>query len=418
MLEPTLLATIITSFIQTASQAIAASTPQLISQYLQGKDNERSRQAEAVYMQRQAEAAYMQRQAERESEITEIQNKLALQEIEIANNFHIAKAEAERGERALEITEKSLELKKEELNLTKERLQQDKQISQEQRRQVERALVLREKELQLMREEITEKQNLGYLYLGIMREKTAKEIELKLTEIQANWDKENWSGILSREEMQQILVKEQKKHRLLMIVSPPDIDDCSDFNRLLYKEVRSELKEFLEKHYPLNSDFCPVEYYSEFFKSSVFNTEVKQLEEHLAPVPTGVIYSDITDQNVYFHISFWGFQEPLNLTLPWNWQEEKQKLILEGLSENESIKMIRRAIVKIHQFIAAFLADLYYLNINPLHEPRLFEMESELPADWVQVNFKFLRDIQRNKLAEHQQELKKPKFEPIKRFTY
>ncbi|MFN6496775.1 MAG: hypothetical protein RMX65_007165 [Nostoc sp. DedQUE01] len=92
MLEPTLLATIITSFIQTASQAIAASTPQLISQYLQGKDNERSRQAEAVYMQRQAEAAYMQRQAERESEITEIQNKLALQEIEIANNFQIAKA--------------------------------------------------------------------------------------------------------------------------------------------------------------------------------------------------------------------------------------------------------------------------------------------------------------------------------------
>lgn len=368
---------------------------------------------------RQAEAEYLRGKTKREEELLNIQTDLAnMREVEVRANIEIAKAQAEREDRALEISEKTLQLKKQELELAKARLRQDKQITEDQRKQVERALNLRERELQLMAEEMTARRQLSYLYLDLMRENKAKDIDLKLTEIQANWDRENWSGILSREEMQQILVQGQKKHRLLMIVSPPDIEDCSDFNSHLHKEVRSELKQFLEQYYPLNSEISPVEYYGKFFKSSVFDTEVKQLEKDLTPIPTVVIYSDVTDQNVYFHVSFWGLSEPLSLTLPWNWEQEKEKLMAGGISQEESVKMIRQAIVKIHQLIAAFLADLYYLNINPLHQPRLFEMESELPSEWINVNFAVLRDIQREKLAEYQQELEKSKFEPIDRFIY
>jgi hypothetical protein len=132
-----------------------------------------------------------------------------------------------------------------------------------------------------------------------------------------------------------------------------------------------------------------------------------------------VIYSDITDQKVYFHVNFWGLEESLSVTLPWNWKEEQQKLMSEGLSEQDSLQTVRQSIVKIHQLVAAFLADLYYLNINPLHQPRLFEMEADIPIEWMETNLRILREIQEEKLAEYQAELEKvqqPKYQPIERF--
>jgi hypothetical protein len=390
---------------------------------------------------RQAEIEYQRGRAKREQQLVKIQADLAkMREIEIKAGIEIAAAEAEREERALdlqelrfkadmqivaaqvereeralEISERTLQLKKQELELAKARLRQEGKIAEAHREQVERALQLREQELQLMAEELTERRKLSYLYLDLMREKEAKEIELKLTEIQAKWDRENWSGILSREEMRQILVEGQKKHRLLMLVSPPDIsEDCpQSFRRNLQMEVRSELKEFIQRHYPFNSDLCPVEFYGKFFKHSVFDAEAKQLERDLAPVSTVIIYSDITDQNVYFHISFWGLQEPISLTLPsWNWAKEKEKLEAEGKTETASFLIIRQSIVKIHQLLAAFLADFYYLNINPTHEPRLFQLEDDLPLEWVHTHFDDLREMQREKLAE----FNRPKYKPITRF--
>ncbi|MBE9145797.1 hypothetical protein [Planktothrix mougeotii] len=366
-----------------------------------------------------AESLYLKGKAEREQELLNIQADLAnMREIEVRANLEIAKAEAEREDRALIISERTLKLKQQELELAKARLKQEKQISLAQQQQIEWGLKLKERELELMAEELAEQQKLGYLHLEQRREQTAQKVNLKLREIQANWDRENWSGILSREEMKQILMNGQNKHRLLILLSPPDIEDCDQFNSHLPKQVRSEVKEFLEKNYPLNDDICPVEFYGKFFKSSVFDTEVKQLAIDLAAVPTVVIYSDITDENVYFHITCWGLEDSLSLTLPWNWEEEKQRLKLEGMNEDEIIKAIRQSIVKIHQLISAFLADLYYLNINPLHQPRLFQIETDLPSDWVSDHFGVLQDIQQQKLAEYYKNIEQPKFEPIPRFIY
>lgn len=368
---------------------------------------------------RKAEAEYLRGKTQREKELLNIQADLAnMREVEVRANIEIAKAQAEREDRALEISERTLQLKKQELDLAKSRLKQEVKIAEGQREQVEKALRLRERELQIMEEELTEKRNLSYLYLDILREQEALKIALKIQEIQSNWDLKNWAGIISREEMQKILIEGQKKHRLLMMISPPDIEDCPEFNTNLQKEVRSEVKDFLERYYPLN-DICPVEYYGKFFKTSIFDAEVKQLSSDLSPVPTVVIYSDITDQKVYFHVNFWGLEESLSVTLPWNWKEEQQKLMSEGLSEQDSLQTVRQSIVKIHQLVAAFLADLYYLNINPLHQPRLFEMEVDIPIEWMQTNLGILREIQQQKLAKYQAELEKeqqPKYQPIERF--
>jgi len=313
----------------------------------------------------------------------------------------IAAAQAEREERALEISERELQLKQEAFQLAKQRLQQEGQIAETQRQQVERALELRERELQILAEERTEKIRLSYLHLQILQQNKAIEIDLHLSTIQANWDQENWSGVLSRAEMKQILLEGREKPRLLMLVSPPDIEGCSEFNINLHKDVRGELKSFIENYYPLDSDLCPVEFYGRFFKRSVFDIEVKQYEKDLAPIPTVIIYSDVTDKKIFFYIHYWGFVEGVPLTLSWNWREERDKLEAEGKTEDESNSIIRDAIVKIHQLLAAFWSDLYYLQVNPHHEVRLFQLNEEFPAEWVQIQFETLKSFQQERLASY-----------------
>ncbi|MDJ1173231.1 hypothetical protein [Roseofilum capinflatum] len=369
----------------------------------------------------QAESEYFKRKNQREEELANIEADLAnMRETEILANIEIAKAEADREERFLGISNKNLQLRKQELALLKARLKEDIKHSEAQREQMECSLKLRQREVELMEEDIRERQKLSYLYLDAQRTHNANQVILKLTELQSNWDRENWAGIISREEMKRLLVESQSKHRLLIMISPPDIADSLEFNTHLQKQVRSEVKEFLEQNYPLHEDLCPVEYYGKFFKSSIFDAEVKQLESDLEPIPTLVIYSDVTDEKVYFHVYFWGLEETLPLTFPWNWQEEYQKLIAQGVSQENSLMAIRQSIVTIHQLIAAFLADLYYLSINPLHQPRLFEMDTDLPIEWIESNFGILREVQQQKLKEYEEEQKliEQENQIIKRFAY
>lgn len=350
---------------------------------------------------RKAEAEYLRGKANREQELVKLQSDLAtMREIEIKAGMEIAAAQADREERALEISEKDLQLKKQALQLAKERLQQESNLAEAQQQQAERALQLRERELEILAEERAARLQLSYLHLQLVQEHKAKDIDLKLQEIQAEWDKENWAGVLSREEMRQILREGREKHRLLMLVSPPDIEGCPEFDSNLHKAVRSELKQFMEKYYPLQSELCPVEFYGKFFKSSVFDIEVKQYERNLAPIPTVVIYSDVTNDKVYFHVHVWGLAELVPLTLTWDWREERDKLeASEGKTRDESLRIIQDAIVKSHQLLAAFFADLYYLQINPAHEIRLFQLEGDFPSEWLQSQFEALSNLQQQMQA-------------------
>lgn len=282
---------------------------------------------------RQAEIDYYNRREVREKELIQIQ------QLRLKTDIHIATAKAEREERAL----------------------------------------------QLKQEELDDRRKISALYLDLIREKTSQEIEIKKQEIQAIFDQQKWPGVLSRDELQRIFIEGQEKPRLLMLVPPPDIseDFPISFRDSLNKEIRNQLKIFLEKHYPLQDDLCPVEFYGKYFERSVFDAEVKQLETILSAVPTAIIYTDITDHEVYFNVRFWGLQKPISLSFePWNWEEVKRQLDEAGIDEKQSFRVIRQTIVSLHKLLAAFLADWYYLNIDPNYEPQLFNIDADIPSDW------------------------------------
>ncbi|OQW90613.1 MAG: hypothetical protein BWK79_19360 [Beggiatoa sp. IS2] len=174
-------------------------------------------------------------------------------------------------------------------------------------------------------------------HLDWLREQHVSEINLALQKIQADYDKEHWAGILSREETVSILVNGQKHHRLLVIVSEPDVSpSCPpSFANDLPKQLRGELKQFLEQLYPLNSGLCPIEFYGKFFKTAVFDTQVKQLETLLSAVPTVVIYSDLTDEKLFLHLRGWGLPMPLSQTISWDWETVQEQLQTSGFMKSK-----------------------------------------------------------------------------------
>jgi len=342
---------------------------------------------------RSQELQYLQDKAIRDQQLVTIQQNLAsMREIEVTVG--------------IEIASQDLSLRRQALDLAKERLQQEGTIAGVQLNQVERIIQLREDELKILAEELTEKRRVSNLHLQLVQQNKAVEIDLKLKELQSQWDQENWSGILSREEMQQILLEGRDQHRLLMLVSPLDIDGCSDFNKNLQKSVQGELKKFMEDNYPSDRGTCPVEFYGEFFKRSVSDAEVKQYERNLLPIPTIIIYSDVTDEKIYFYIHAWGLKKPETRTFVWNWLEERKKLeTSDGKTKEESLLIIQSAIIIVHQLLAAFCADLYYLQINPYHEIRLFQLKSDIPVEWLKSQFEILQNFQKTQLENYKASL-------------
>ena len=269
--------------------------------------------------------------------------------------------------------------------------------------------------LELQAQEQQDRLKLAALQRDLMRELQAKDIQIKLAEIQTIWDKDTWFSKLNREETKQILL--QRQHRLLILLSPPKISKrCPEtFCEDLPIEMRS-VGDFLRQHYPQQDVLRPVKFYSDYFTESIGDIDVERLQRILSPVPTTILYSDISDYAVTFRVGFWGFlnnqEVSLFSTKVFDWEEAKDALLASGVSEKKALRMIRQLIVAIHKLLAGFLADLYYLNIDPGYEPLLFKLKDELAEyglaeEWVQPYFDILQDIQRRQGEQYEQELKK-----------
>ncbi|MEG4840245.1 WD40 domain-containing protein [Microcoleus sp. B9-D4] len=234
-------------------------------------------------------------------------------------------------------------------------------------------------------QEVRDKRAISRLCRDLMREFQSEAIRVKLSEIQTLWDKDNWFSNLSRQETEQIL--QQQQHRLLLLVAPAKISqDCPDsFRHNLNIELPAKLRAFLNQHYPPHGELCPVQFYGDYFKKSISDIDVERLQTVLSPVPTAILYSDISDYEVNFHVGFWGvINQSVSLVAmqPWNWEEVYHQLEAEGKDKKLSLRIIRQIIVTIHKLLAAFLADLYYLNIDFTHEPQLFNLEAEFAQEW------------------------------------
>ncbi len=236
------------------------------------------------------------------------------------------------------------------------------------------------------------------LYRHILCELKAQEFNLKLKEIESQWDalEKNWPSRLSRTATEELLVKGRDQYPLLLLVAPPNISkNCPD--SIIYnlpQEIRNHLKLFLNTHYSENSLY-PVECYSDYFNRDIFDIDIKQLRTVLAPIPTAVIYCDITDREVFFNIGVWGWQNDsfAKITaVPWNWREERKGLESQGYDSDESLYQIRQQLVKTYQLLATCFTDWYYLNLDRNYEPRLLHLQEEFPQAWLTQPLQLLQD--------------------------
>ena len=220
------------------------------------------------------------------------------------------------------------------------------------------------------------------LHLAMEHQHHQQDIALALQKIQADFDLKHWPGEWSREEMVKLLNNAESKQRLLVLLSEPTISaSCPPMFRQDFPlECRAEIKHFIEQHYPLHSELYPVEFLGKFFESQAFNTQAKQLESLLAGVPSVILYGDLTDEKLYLHLYAWGWQETLSETIIWNWEETKDQLLADGMAEKQALREIRRTITQFYQLFAALLADMYYLSVNPLHEPQLLQINAGTDA--------------------------------------
>jgi hypothetical protein len=222
----------------------------------------------------------------------------------------------------------------------------------------------------------------------------------QLNEIRSAWDRDNWFSKLDRQETIDILG--QRKHQLLILAAPPEISkSCpASFRDNLVTDIRSGTSSFLNKNYSPNSDLCPTLFYADYFKQSISALDVKRLQGVLGSVPTAIIYSEVTDYQVNFHVGFWSprSQNIAQFDLPtWNWEQSYNILKRKWTNDKTAYRQIREAVVLIHQLLAAFIADWYYLSINSFYEPR------------------FLVDLNTSKLSQSSIDIFRPYVETLRK---
>jgi len=184
----------------------------------------------------------------------------------------------------------------------------------------------------------------------------------------------------SRKISDRILIDNHKKHRLLVLLSPLKVSsNCIDSLREnLEIELIEDLKMFLDIHYPVDSDECPIEFYSDYFYNPINNNDIQQLQTILNCLPTLVLHTSLSDYKAYFHFDFWlpYSNHILDFTLPvWYWEETLDILESAGKKERESLRIIRQIIISIQEFLTAFICDWYYLHLNFNYAPKLLQSE-------------------------------------------
>jgi|GEM_PF-116354 len=241
-----------------------------------------------------------------------------------------------------------------------------------------------------------------YLELGI----NPQHLSEKLIELIGEWQEENQqdnldlidsnSEVLSGYKTKQILT--QSQHRLLILNSPSNIsqDYPIAFCNYLKREIRQGIGEFVKEYYPSNSMVCPVKFYSNYLKQPINKLNIGYLQTVLNSTPTVIIHNSITGNEICFTLAFWGlnYAPHFQFSLPgWNWEGLSDALEAEGERTKKIQRELRKFIVLVNQILAGFMADWYYVNINPVYEPRLFQLESVFPQKWLTPFLEPLRDV-------------------------
>ncbi|OUD15251.1 DUF1566 domain-containing protein [Thioflexithrix psekupsensis] len=288
------------------------------------------------------------------------------------------------------------------------RLEMEKAIALSDHEDRRELLELKAKELRLterlaQQEQVFRAQE-SALYRELLRELKTQEIDVKLQEIQTQWDaiEKNWPSRLNRRDTEELLLKGRTEYPLLLLIAPPNISrSCPDsFQNNLPQELRNHLKAFIKTQYG-NSTY-PVELYADYFNRDIFDIDVKQLRHVLSPLPTVVIYCDITDREVYFHVGSWGWgnAEFAEVTSePWNWRDEKNRLQKDEPDVDECLYQLRLEVIDMYKVLSSFLVDWYYLNSDRHYLPVLPAIKSDFPREDLVFQIELIEAVHQRNLA-------------------
>ncbi len=259
-------------------------------------------------------------------------------------------------------------------------------------------LEMQKQGLELKARQIEENRQYGQMYLHTLETQMQQELQLRQLELQAQYDQKHWASIFSRAELQKIF---SKSNSLLMIVSKPETEIFPN----LATRLGNKLNMFMGRQFPENDDMNPVQFYTDFFERAVSKADLIKLQSELK-IPTAGIYVEITEPEVFFNIRFEGMgkysEEKLIDTLEWNWVEYKEQLMTEtACDEKTALSLVEETIIQVHKVLAGFLADWYYLSINPYHSPRLLSKEVEieqLPEHWLLPCMRTLMEMKKRLL--------------------
>lgn len=242
-----------------------------------------------------------------------------------------------------------------------------------------------------------------------LRSWQAEKIQIKLQELPQIWQQDRWIARLSQLATEHILRSQATQHRLLILAAPLKISKTCAliFHEDLTIQFADQLERFLASHYPLTTNSptsipAPVEFYADYFPEPISKLNLCMTQKILGLIPTAIIYTNINESQMNCHIGFW---TPANLKIAfypvpsWNWQAARTTLEASGMNPGQALIMIQEIAIAIHQVLAGFIADWYYLKITPFYKPQLFQVHEALTKHgiknhWIQPYINCLRNIQ------------------------
>ena len=315
----------------------------------------------------------------------------------------IADFEANYSERILQIEQEKLELEKLDYNFRAE--------------STERQFQLQEEMKQLENDRFLWQKYIADENLKAIKQSQNLALEESRRKIQIQTDMHYLSLQVSREDILEIMSQESGK--FVIIPSPPEILIDEAIFKSLKEEIKYRLQDAIKKYYSSETTAYSIGYRN-IFNKSIEDSQALCVGKFIAPIPNLIFHTKVTHQKIFISItitcpvstaispdnpeiyySLENRQIPLN---PLNWIKLQKELELQGYNSESINQCLLELVADIHTVVALCFSDLYCLNLNPYHSPKLFEYleSSDFPDildSWTQPLQIYLLDVQK-KIAE------------------
>ena len=266
--------------------------------------------------------------------------------------------------------------------------------------------------------------------LSLIRNFQNEALEQKRGELQMQADIHYLPLQAKREDVLELLYQENGK--FVIIPSPPKVTNDLQLFQSLNREVSYELKNSIKKYYTSGGVLSAIGY-KDIFKGPIEDSHAPIVGKFLSPIPTIIFQSEITYQKVFIWVTitcpvmpsfkvqssgndcpFEVCQERFDLE-PLNWMNLKRELESQGQDPEVINQNVLELIASIHTVVAISFSDLYCLNLNPCHNPKLFDFLEEskfsgILRAWTEPLQNSLRDAQK-KIKEELSRLNEQKIE-------